>query len=107
MTIDDWRVRYDGLNAEADRLRAEAADLRKRLDVALFLVDALRARVTPEVIGEKHKDGNWWLLWGPWEAWIKGRRDLAYWRATDGLLTWEPTHALPLPPAPEVNNEGE
>ena len=25
MTIDDWRVRYDGLNAEHDRLREDAA----------------------------------------------------------------------------------
>ena len=28
MTIDDWRARYDGLNAEADRLRAEVDKLR-------------------------------------------------------------------------------
>ena len=29
MTIDDWRARYDGLNAETDRLRAEVERLRE------------------------------------------------------------------------------
>lgn len=102
MTIDDWRARYDGLNAEAERLKAEAAELRKRLDVALFLVDALRARVTPEVISQKHKDGNWWLLWSSdWEAWIKGRWGWGHWRASGPITPGEPTHALPMPPAPE------
>ena len=85
MTIDDWRARYDGLSAEAERLKAEAAELRKRLDVALFLVDALRARVTPEPIVEKHKDGKWRLVWSPkWWAYAKG-----------------------MPPAPEVKNDAE
>ena len=32
MTIDDWRVRYDGLNAETDRLRAEVERLRAEVD---------------------------------------------------------------------------
>ena len=36
MTIDDWRVRYDGLNAEADRLRAEVDRLREDADRALW-----------------------------------------------------------------------
>jgi len=29
MTIDDWRARYDQLNAETDRLRAEVERLRE------------------------------------------------------------------------------
>lgn len=89
MTIDDWRVRYLELSAEMDRLKAENA--------------VLRARVTPEVIAEKHRDGNWWLLWSPdWEAWIKGRWSLGDWRYVTGPITFGgPTHALPLPPAPE------
>lgn len=29
MTIDDWRARYDHLNAETDRLRAEVERLRE------------------------------------------------------------------------------
>ena len=111
MTIDDWRARYDGLNAEADRIRAEVTDLRKRLDVALFLVDALRAQVTPEVVSEKHKDGKWRLVWEEnIGEWCK-----AQWHAIfsqwefEGYVSAErtPTHALPLPPAPEVKNEGE
>ena len=32
MTIDDWRARYDGLNAEVDRLRAQAQRLREDAD---------------------------------------------------------------------------
>ena len=32
MTIDDWRARYDHLNAETDRLRAEVARLREDAD---------------------------------------------------------------------------
>ena len=34
ITIDDWRARCLGLNAKVDRLRAENAELRKRLDAA-------------------------------------------------------------------------
>ncbi len=40
VTVDDWRARYDGLNAETDRLRAEV----KRLQA-----DAERARWCEEI----------------------------------------------------------
>ena len=34
----------------------------------------LRARTTPEPISEKHRDGNWWLVWVPgFEHWLKCR----------------------------------
>lgn len=33
MTIDDWRARYDQLNAETDRLRAEVEQLRDKADL--------------------------------------------------------------------------
>lgn len=40
MTVDDWRARYDHLNAETDRLRAEVERLRE---------DAARARWCEEM----------------------------------------------------------
>ena len=66
----------------------------------------LRARVTPEHVGDKHKDGNWWMVWEPglggwqdakWEATYRIWLD-DYERPVFGI----PTHALPLPPAPEA-----
>lgn len=63
----------------------------------------LRARTTPEVIGEKHRDGNWWLCWEPgYEAWYKIRWQHERWQWGGGPLYGTPTHALPLPPAPEA-----
>ena len=63
----------------------------------------LRARTTPEVIGEKHRDGNWWLCWEPgYEAWHKIRWQHERWQWGGGPLYGTPTHALSLPPAPEA-----
>lgn len=64
----------------------------------------LRARTTPEVIGEKHRDGNWWLVWEPgWEQWCKVRWRYEGWHTGGGaLFVGTPTHALPMPPEPEV-----
>lgn len=66
----------------------------------------LRARVTPEVIGEKHRDGKDWLVYLPEaKSWKK------CWWANEGkwiisgvgyLAFGTPTHALPLPPDPEA-----
>ena len=39
MTIDDWRVRYDGLNAETDWLRAENERLRADAERARWCED--------------------------------------------------------------------
>jgi hypothetical protein len=66
----------------------------------------LRARTTPEVIGDKHRDGNWWMVWHEnIGAWCKARWDLGcgQWDF-EGYVWFErtPTHALPLPPAPEA-----
>ena len=62
----------------------------------------LRARVTPEPIGDKHKDGNWWMMWEPgYEQWLKLRWRYEGWRYGDRPLYGTPTHALPMPPAPE------
>ena len=44
MTIDDWRARYDHLNAETDRLRAEVKRLRARLAAVEAERDAARAK---------------------------------------------------------------
>ena len=64
----------------------------------------LRARTTPEVIGEKHKDGNWWLVWSPLgNQWYKALWHNGHWEMTGRLgLFNKATHALPLPPALEV-----
>lgn len=95
MTIDDWRVRYLELDAQADRLRAENA--------------ALRMQVTPEPIGEKHRDGNWWLVWSPLDGqWYKALWQNNHWDMSGRLgLFNKATHALPMPPAPEVTNDAE
>ena len=68
----------------------------------------LRARTTPEPIREKHRDGNWWLVWVPgFEHWLKCRFRHDQWMlsgpATAGLCD-APTHAVPMPPAPEEPN---
>ena len=68
----------------------------------------LRARVTPESIGDKHKDGNWWLAWEPgWEKWYKVRWRHESWHLGGGLFLGIPTHALPMPPAPEASHGTE
>ena len=68
----------------------------------------LRARTTPEPISDKHRDGNWWLVWVPgFEHWLKCRFRHDQWMlsgpATAGLCD-APTHALPMPPPPEEAN---
>lgn len=65
----------------------------------------LRARTTPEPIGDEHKDGNWWMLWDPgWEGWYKVRWRHESWHMGGGPFLGIPTHALPMPPAPEEPN---
>ena len=65
----------------------------------------LRARTTPEPIGDKHKDRNWWLCWEPgYQAWDKAHWANERWHLSGGPLFGNPTHALPMPPAPEVPN---
>ena len=65
----------------------------------------LRARTTPEPIGDKHRDGNWWLVWEPGaEQWMKCRFEREQWIKSGTMrepLFGTPTHALPMPPAPE------
>jgi hypothetical protein len=65
------------------------------------------ARLTvPEVIGEKHRDGNWWMVWAPdYEQWFKCRWMMGSWRISGTVsdrLYGTPTHALPMLPAPEA-----
>ena len=69
-------------------------------------VRELRRLTTPEPISEKHRDGNWWLVWEPeYEHWYKAR-----WRHEVWDLGWQnllgtPTHALPLPEPPAARGE--
>ncbi len=63
----------------------------------------LRARTTPEPIGEKHKDGNWWLSWDPWsKMWLKMRWRYGRWQFNGRDFIGASVHALPMPPAPEA-----
>jgi len=74
------------------------------LPALLAEVRELRRRTTPEPIGEKHRDGNWWLVWEPGvEGWFKCRcRRSGDWQksGTTERLMGTPTHALPLPGRP-------
>ena len=94
MSVDNWRVRYEQLDRETARLREER--------------DAALEAITPQPISEKHKNGNWWLVWEPFcQRWVKGswrRRSQMWVRPDDGYVV-APTHALPVPPAPEEKHE--
>lgn len=57
MTIDDWRARYDGLNAETDRLRAEVERLRKDEARARWCEET-KAQVSWSIINQ-----TWRVLW--------------------------------------------
>jgi hypothetical protein len=67
------------------------------------LLEAARAGV-PEEIGEKHKKGDYWQVWVPkHKQWVKCRWYAdTFWLVFGGFaLDGTPTHALPMPPAPE------
>ncbi len=88
MTVEDWKARYEILSVENNKLRMQ---------------------VTPEPIADKHKDGDWWLVWDTvYEAWINGRWRKHRWIDCNGsFISNAVTHALPLPPTPEVKNVAE
>jgi hypothetical protein len=98
---NDTQLSFDNANAAAlahNALPALIAELRE-----------LRARVTPEVIREKHKDGSRWLVWSPTnKQWYKALWRKGRWEMTGRLgLLDRATHALPLPPALEVRRGEE
>jgi hypothetical protein len=68
------------------------------LPALLAEVRDLRRLTTPEPIGEKHRDGNWWLVWDSYERhWCRayfGKN--GRWQADDDYVP-VPTRALPLP----------
>jgi hypothetical protein len=68
------------------------------------LIAAARATV-PEPIGEKHRKGNWWLVFdGERKRWVQAywMQSWGFWRIAGGnSIKPDPTHALPIPPAPE------
>jgi hypothetical protein len=65
---------------------------------------ALWEATIPERISEKHRDGNWWLVWEPFcERWVQAawrKRSEMWVRLDDGYVV-APTYALLMPPAPE------
>jgi hypothetical protein len=101
---------YDGPGSGGFNLsgfigEAEARRLVLSYNALPALLAAARTTV-PEVIGGKHRDGNWWFVWAPGaEAWFKcrWRSESSDWQksgTTEHLLS-SVTHALPMPPAPE------
>lgn len=68
-------------------------------------LDELRAKTTPEVIVEKHRDGNWWIVWNLHEkGWRRAKWDKSYneWHLGHRFMNGSPTHALPMPEAPDA-----
>ena len=57
MTIEDWRARYDGLNAETDRLRAEVERLREDADRAQWC-EEMKAEVSWSQFAQR-----WRVVW--------------------------------------------
>jgi hypothetical protein len=76
-------------------------DIKFRLPV---LIAAAR-QTTPEPISEKHRDGNWWLVWErDYDGWREGKwhKSDKHWVNVYGSPAFgAPTHALPLPGRPE------
>lgn len=97
-----WHVGEGASGQEAADLYAVAAGM-NALPALIAELRQLRARTTPEPIGEKHKDGNWWLCWEPgYKVWFKLRWRCEGWKLAACNFIGTPTHALPLPPAPEA-----
>jgi hypothetical protein len=101
---------YDGPGSGGFNLsgfigEAEARRLVLSYNALPALLAAARLTV-PEVIGEKHRDGNWWMVWEPdYEQWFKCRWMMGRWRISGTVsdrLYGTPTHALPMLPAPEA-----
>jgi hypothetical protein len=95
----------DPQDFEQDVANAEAmVAAHNALPALLAELRELRRLTTPEPIGEKHRDGNWWLVWEPGhEHWYKARWRNDVWRIS-GTDDWPLygifTHALPLPGRP-------
>ena len=109
-TPGEWGEHMKLYNRDGFRLVQEDMDCivsaHNALPALIAELRQLRARTTPEPIGEKHKDGNWWMVWDEnIGAWCKARWVLGcgQWDL-EGYVWFErtPTHALPLPLAPEA-----
>jgi hypothetical protein len=92
-------------NEQLEALETATFMSHNALPALLAEVRELRRLTTPEPISDKHRDGNWWLVWVPGaEQWMKCRWVGEYWGKSGTMreqLFDDPTHALPLPPAPE------
>jgi hypothetical protein len=87
-------------------LEAYLVDTYNALPALLAEVRELRRLTTPQPISEKHRDGNWWLVWyWPTNEWMKMKwlYDDRVWQTDCGLWARRtPTHALPLPARPDA-----
>jgi hypothetical protein len=107
-----WQVSANGMQVcwvwgttarPAKELGAVICDTHNAIPALIAELRHLRAMITPEPIGEKHRDGNWWLVWSPLgNQWYKALWHNGHWEMTGRLgLFNKATHALPLPPALE------
>jgi hypothetical protein len=119
-TEGDWAeclsslVVQDGVHIIEELAQFSGDNKRKNVRLAWMAHNALPALIAaaratvPEPIGEKHRDGGPWQVWEPfYSRWVyaKWREQSEMWRRLDGGdVIGTPTHALPLPPAPEGTN---
>jgi len=91
--------------AEADDFEQDVANA-EAIVAAHNALPALiaAARVTvPEVIGKKHRDGQRWQLYFPsLYRWDVGYWQNGSWWSGCGRTVYTPTHALPMPEAPDA-----
>ncbi len=102
--MEQQKIDLDALEAALARYGDYTPlDIKFALPALIAELRQLRARTAPEPIGEKHKDGNWWLCWEPgYKVWFKLRWRCEGWQLAACNFIGTPTHALPLPPAPEA-----
>jgi hypothetical protein len=98
-------AKADRHDAQGEWIQRDATQVRlcQQLPALLDEIEALRARTTPEVIGDRHKNGNWWLGWDAGnEKWVECRWSSVWgsWERGRGVfsMSFAPTHALPMPP---------
>lgn len=98
--LDSFRLNFPDECAAYEEAVAVLSASQPALD---WFAKIKREAITPEPISEKHKDGNWWLVWNG-DTWYKCKWETieGAWRQNSGQWLYsDPTHALPMPPAPE------
>jgi hypothetical protein len=105
--MEQQKVDLDALEAALAKYSPHCPlDIKFPLPALIAELRELRARTTPEVIGQKHQNRRLWLVCVPeFDGWQEAK-----WEPTSelwvnyygGPIFGTPTHALSLPPAPEA-----